>query len=45
MTARDEEAEAFLDRDLIELDVTAFKPLPQEAEPRPPASTCACPRR
>ena len=30
----DEEAEAFLDQDLSDLDFTAFKPLTWEAEPK-----------
>ncbi len=29
----DEEAEAFLDQDLSDLDFTAFKPLTRESEP------------
>ena len=38
----DEEAEAVLDHDLSDLDFTAFKPLTWEAEPKTPASACAC---
>ncbi|HVL22363.1 MAG TPA: CopG family antitoxin [Amaricoccus sp.] len=30
----DEEAEAFLDQGLSDLDFTAFKPLPHESEPK-----------
>ncbi len=33
-TATDEEAEAFLDQDLSDLDYTAFKPLTWESEPK-----------
>jgi hypothetical protein len=39
----DEEAEAFLDQDLSDLDYAQFKPSPGKPSPRPPASTCASP--
>ena len=41
----DEEAEAFLDRDLSDLDFAAFRPLTWERAQDTPASTCACRNR